>query len=268
MKKKALVLWMLLALSLTTLLTGCGTDDNDVAGSISPSYTESAPAKDKESTEAPAAEETTEKTATEDTAAEDTAEEDPEDRPLKLGRAEGNVYTNEYIGYACELDADWVIYPAEELQELPDNISEALSDTEAGDVLEGVQQITDMLAENVSDMTTINVLFQKLSLQERLVYSAMDEKEILELTLEQSEEMLQEAYAQMGIEVEGFEIVSVSFLGEERTALKMTSQLQGVPYYTLQIYDYDLGEYFATTTLASFNEDNTESLLDLFHAID
>ena len=125
-----------------------------------------------------------------------------------------------------------------------------------------------MLAENVSDMTTINVLFQKLSLQERLVYSAMDEKEILELTLEQSEEMLQEAYAQMGIEVEGFEIVSVSFLGEERTALKMTSQLQGVPYYTLQIYDYDLGEYSATTTLASFNEDNTESLLDLFHAID
>ena len=41
--------------------------------------------------------------------------------------------------------------------------------------------------------------------------------------------------------------------------------MEGVPYYTLQLFDYRLGQYSVTLTLASFVEDNTESLLDLFY---
>ena len=64
------------------------------------------------------------------------------------------------------------------------------------------------------------------------------------------------------------ESVKVSFLGQERTALKTEYTMEGVPYYTLQLFDFDLGQYSITLTLASFVEDNTADLLDLFYAVE
>ena len=43
---------------------------------------------------------------------------------------------------------------------------------------------------------------------------------------------------------------------------------QGVPYYTLQIMDYTVGQYGVTLTVSSFVEDKTQQLLDLFYAVE
>ena len=76
------------------------------------------------------------------------------------------------------------------------------------------------------------------------------------------------SYAQAGIMVSTMEKVTVSFLGEQRVALKTVGTLADMDYYILQIMDYKLGSYGVTLTLSSFVEDKTESMLELFYAVE
>ena len=81
--KRLIVLFTVLAL----LLAGCGEEipEADVSGKVEPT-TEAA-------TEAVT----------------------PAETPVSMGRMEGGTYTNEYAGYACDLDSSWIFYGAEEL---------------------------------------------------------------------------------------------------------------------------------------------------------
>lgn len=189
-----------------------------------------------------------------------------ETRPLSLGKTEGNTYINEYVGYGCELGTGWTLYPVEVLQEIPNDVVEALKGSELGDALEGVTQITDMMAENVDELTTVNVVYTKLTLQQRLAYALMDDAAIMEEVLKQRDVLIS-SYAQAGINVESIEEMTVTFLGQERLAMHTTATMQDVPYFILQVYDYHLGEWGVVTTFASFIEDKTESLLELFSPI-
>lgn len=238
MKKMTRILAMLLAL---LLLTGCGAEPEEVGGQITPAQDSTVPV---EATEVP----------------------DPE-KTAALGRLEGGVYTNSYTGYGCTLDENWTFYSAEELQELPENVAELMEGSELGDQTDFLQQITDMMAENVNDLTTINVLYQKLSMQERLAYMALNEEQIMDATLSQMDAMV-DAYAQAGIMVDTMEKTTVTFLGEERTALLTSSTIEDIPYYTLQLFDYHLGQYSVTLTLASYVENQTAQLLELFYEVE
>ena len=40
-----------------------------------------------------------------------------------------------------------------------------------------------------------------------------------------------------------------------------SATMEGVPYYTLQIFSHNLGAYSVTTTFASYVENQTEALL-------
>lgn len=202
-------------------------------------------------------------------AVEDSAEESVvgEGKEFSLGRMQGGVYTNEYLGAACELDSTWTFYTAEELQELPDEISDAIAGSELGDALSGIQQIMDMQAENVTELTNVNVLYQKLSVQEQLAYKAVSETAIIENMVSSQAELLKESYEQAGIIVEELNTKTVTFLGEEKTALYTKAKVEEADYYVLQLFDFDLGDYSVTLTFSSFLEDKTEALLDLFYAL-
>lgn len=229
-RKLSLILALLLVLS---MLTGCGGDT---------------PATEAPGTEAPT------------TAA-------VQENNLALGVVEGNTYTNTYAGIGCQLDSTWTVYPADQLQEMPSTVKDMMEGSELAEAMENVTQFTDMFAENVELLCNMNVLFQKLELNQRIAYSMMDEEEVLEATLEQKDKMI-EAYAQGGINVETMEIVTVTFLGQEHYALKTVAETQGVAYYCLQVFDFWLGSYSVTITFASFVEDSTESMLELFYALD
>lgn len=235
MKHTNLILALLLVVAL--LLTGCGgKDEADVGGQITP-----APATTPAETTAPT-----------------------EETPVSMGVLEGGTYHNSYAGFGCDLDANWTIYPADQLQDLPENVAQLLEGTE----LEGttLNQFTDVLAENVTDLTTFNVLYQKLSPQERLAHAVLDEEEVIDGVLEETSAML-EAYANAGILVESMEKKAVTFLGEERIGLYTVSTVQDVPYYMLQIFDYDLGSYSIVLTVASYWQDSTQAMLDLFYPV-
>ena len=238
--KKLLALLLVLSL----LLVGCGggKSETEVAGKVEPG------------TEAP-----TESDAAEAPAA-------AEETPVTMGRLEGGSYINEYAGYACDLDSSWTFYSAEELQELPENVKDLIAGTELGDTIDEVPQFTDMMAENVNEMVTVNVLYQKHTMEERLVYAMMSDEQILEETLKLKDTMI-EAYAQAGMDVQSMEMITVNFLGQERAALKTVSDVQGMAQYTLQVFDYHLGQYSVTLTATSFIEDNTQWVLDQFYSV-
>lgn len=241
--------WVLTALLVgTVLLTGCGGGQKDVSGKVTPNETQSAAVPAGTVEAAP-------------------AETAPEEKDVSLGRIEGGVYTNSYAGFGFELDANWEFYTAEELQELPGNIQELFKGTEVGDAAAEITQIMDMKAENANDLTTINVLYSKLDAQTRLAYAVMSEEDILDSVLEQKDALIS-SYAQAGIEVSTMEKVEVDFLGETHFAMHTSSTWDGVPYYILQLFDYHAGRYGITTTLSSYLEDNTQSLLTLFYTVE
>ena len=270
MKKFSLVLVLLMIVS---MLAGCAVVERvaDIAGvlkdpaSVLEGKVETFPAPDHaEVTEA--IEETEAIEATEAVEETEPATEAAEENAVSMGRLVGGVYSNSYTGYACDLNTNWEFYSAEELQDMPQNVAEMMGDSELLDDERVLKQFTDMMAENTEDLMTINVLYQKLSLDERLGYAMMGEKEILESMLGERGAM-EAAYANAGILVDNMEVVTVDFLGKERVALHTEASIQGVPYYTLQLFDFDLGAYGVTLTLASFVEDNTMSLVDLFYAV-
>lgn len=233
MKKRYFSLLLILVL----LLTACGGDKESISGSVQPA---TQPAE-------------TEPAETE--------------RPVSMGRMEGGVYTNSYVGFGCNLDSSWTFYSAEELQELPANAKEILEGSELGDAINPLDQFTDMMAENVEQLCTMNLLYQKIPAENRMAYAILSEEQIMEEVLKEKDKMI-EAYAQGGFDVTSMETVKVTFLGKERTALKTASITQGVAYYTLQLFDYKSGAYSTTLTLASFVDDNTADLLDLFYSVD
>lgn len=262
-KKFYLILPLILAICIS--LAACG-GESEVSGQITPTQSaaetipggtivQPEPTEAEVTTPAPTEPEVTEPVATE-----------PENN-LSLGRMEGGIYSNEYVGYACKLDSNWSFLSAEELQQIPSTVSDLISGSELAEALGDTAQFTDMMAENATDLTSMNVLYQKLSLQERLAYAALSEEAVVDATLEQMG-MLTDAYAQAGITVTSMEKVKVTFMGEERTAIYTVAAIGEIPYFLLQFFDFNLGPYAVTTTLASYVEDNTAALAGLFYRIE
>lgn len=272
-KQTATVSALALMLTLFLLLAGCGQDTTDsVSGILAPSENESISFPSgtlSTGTDTVQAEEEITPDAQEgQESAADSYDAEPDDGQtdaVSMGTLSGGTYTNSYTGFGFTLNKNWTIYPADQLQSLPEDLSELLME---GTDFEGIEvdMFTDVLAENVEDLTTINVLYQKMDMQSRLLFLNMSEEEIIDTMLEETYDSIVSAYANAGIIIESMERTTVSFLGEERAALRTVASQSDVPYYTLQFFDYDLGQYSVTTTLASYVTDNTESLTDLFFA--
>lgn len=189
-----------------------------------------------------------------------------EEKPVTLGVWDGYAYTNSYAGFGYTLDESWDIYKAEELQDLSGIVEEMFEGTDLED--SEYASITDFLAENVTDLTTMNMNYTKLSMQERLSYAMMDDEELIDLMLDNYYDTLVESYANAGIAVESIDKKPVTFLGQERVAMYTVASAENIPYYILQLYDYGLGAYGVTLTLGSYVEDNTEGLLELYYVVE
>ena len=240
MKKRMTVL--LAVLLIVSLLAACG-GEPAVSGTVEPVT---------QATTLP--EETTEAT------------EATEGAPLEIGRLQGGVYTNTYLGITCTLDESWTYQSAQELQQLPENIEELLQGTQVGDYMTQYTQLLDMKADNQTDLTGVNVVFTKMSIKEQVAYALMDDQGIVESTLSQKD-LLIESYTQAGMPVEEMEMVTVQYLGKDRPAIRTKCTLQGVPYYVLQVFEYQKGSYGATITASSFVEDKTQQALALFQPL-
>ena len=192
---------------------------------------------------------------------EESGNQEPETREVTLGELRDGVYYNAYAGFTITLDENWKPCTAEQLQDISDLTQEALQDSAMGEQLAEYEQITDMMAECYNDLTSLNVLYTRLDMMERADYALLSEEQ---LVVDQIE-LLTQTYADEGTAVESMEKKQVTFLGEEHFAVYTVASMDGTPYYTLQLFRYNLaGPYYVTLTLGSFVEDKTAELLDLF----
>lgn len=229
--------WLALIFALVMALSGCS-GKTSPAGTITPNPVTQAP----EETEAPT---------------------------ISLGQMTGGIYENAYAGYGCALDDNWVYYTAQELQDLSNLTQEMLQDTEM--MGKEHQQILDMVAQNATDLTSVNIVYSFVSLQDRLASALLTEEQYVDGVLGMKDQMA-DAYAQSGITLHTMEKVRVSFLGQERWAIHsdatITSDGVEIPYYILQLFERKPnGSYIVTLTLGSYMEDNTETLPDLFYPV-
>lgn len=268
--KKYLSLLLALVMILA-MFAGCGNSDDadNISGTILENENEETEEVTEEITEEETEEITEEVTeeATEEVTEEATETASEEESNLSLGRIEGGIYVNNYAGFACELSDSWAFYTAEELQELPASVSDAMSGSELGDAMANYTQFFDMSAENVDELLIMNVVYNKLSLTERAYYATLSEDQIADQVLGQKDDMAA-AYAQAGITLHSMEKVTVTFAGEERVAIYSVTEVQGIAYYVLQLFDYHCGEYSVSLTLGSYIDDNTGALLELFYAVE
>lgn len=242
------------------LLAGCGS-----TGTTQPQPT-SAPTEGETQPEITAAP-TEAATEPEATPAPTEEETQPAERPLALGILDGYTYTNAYTGYGCTLDDTWTIRSTEELQGVTGDIKDQLAGTQIEEFMDDYPQILDFSAVCAETLCTFNVNYTALSLKDRVQYALLSEEDIADMLLANMDLMV-DTYKQMGIEVISMEQVKVTFLNEERFAVKTYAVTEGIDYYMLQLMDYHLGSYGVVLTAASYLVDNTQSVLDLFYAVD
>ncbi len=178
--------------------------------------------------------------------------------PFSLGTVKDGVYASTYLGVGCKLDSNWQFYSAQQLQALPENAQDE-------NVLSQYAAITDMMAENATEMKSLNVQYTRLTMAERIAYAYMDDDTLLDDMLQNQMDLLISSYTDAGYQVKALEKKNVTFLGEQRVALYTEATTQGTTVYILQIFDYALGQFGATITFKSFGENKTEEMLPVFY---
>ena len=159
--------------------------------------------------------------------------------PFSPGTVENGVYTNSYAGFGCRLEENWIC-----------------SDTDP----------FDLLLEKESIQSGIRITHTRLSAAEYIRCQFQSEEQKLDSILAQKEQIIQH-YKTEGIAISSLNAESVTFLGEERRALRCEAAMDGIPYYLLQLHNFDAGAYGITLTVFSFYQDHTPEILDLFYPV-
>lgn len=233
-------------LSASILMTGCSSEKSPSSGATSDPAS-STPETPSSSQSAPA--------------------DDSKVEPTVLGTLQDNVYTNEYVNFGCKLDETWTMLGAEDLQTLPQEIGDILKDTDIGDSIGNTPQIMDLLAQNTESGANVNVLYTQMTSMERIAYLAMKESDVIDSVLKQKD-LLTQSYEQAGFKVKTMEKSTVQFLGEERTCIKTTLDVNGTEMIQIQLFDFQLkGKYNVTTTFGGLTEQAVTDLMDQFYRL-
>lgn len=171
------------------------------------------------------------------------------------GTIEDNVYWNETMKIGCALDETWYFYSEEEIMEANGTTAEVL-EGEIAEMIENGGTLTDMFAQNLETGATVNVVFERVSLANSLLYN---EKNYIEA----STATVEEAFAQMGIEDVAYTIQEAEFMGQTHMILQITGLYSGVPVYE-QVAVVKDGRNFTVVTVFSVLEGEAEEVLSCF----
>lgn len=240
---------LILAAMMLLSMTACGSKPADVRGEVETVAATEAQIQGEVET-APATE------APETEPAEEA--EEAEEVDVQLGTTDSNTYTNKFLKLRCTLGADWEFYTDEEIRELNQLTQDSLSDQYA-EMVKNADTLQDMYAINNETGETVNITISKMSLFAGAV-----------LTTEDYADM---AIPQLGpaLESAGMTDVQVSkdtisFTGEDTTALRITCKVDGYDLFeTMAVLKR--GAYIICITSASYIEDTTMGALDAFAKI-
>lgn len=178
---------------------------------------------------------------------------------FQLGVTTGGKYESTFLGIGCSLDDSWSFASQEELAQMIGATAEMFDNEEYAEQMKNTDMFYDMAAAADDGLVNINIIIQNMGL---LYGMALSEEKYIEISQEGLEEQLSSA----GFTLEGVEAGTVTFAGQERSGLHITCTYQGIAYYCQQVY-IKQGNYMSVITLASFFEDDTDSMLDYFYAV-
>lgn len=238
---------LLLTLAMLFALCACGKTEEEIRGAVTaiseePKAEEAAPSE------------------TEETTAESAEEAPIEDVEVKLGLVEGGRYESEFLGIGCELDENWTYASIEEMAQIMGMTTEVFAETDYAESIKSAEMFYDMYAARTDGLGSINILLQNMGL---LYGAVISEEQYVDLSTESLSSQLESA----GFANVEWERVELDFAGESRPGLKISSEIEGVPYYCTQVY-IKSGSHIAVITLATYFEDTTESMADYFFAVE
>ena len=178
---------------------------------------------------------------------------------FQLGVTTGGKYESTFLGIGCSLDDSRSFASQEELAQMIGATAEMFDNEEYAEQMKNTDMFYDMAAAADDGLVNINIIIQNMGL---LYGMALSEEKYIEISQEGLEEQLSSA----GFTLEGVEAGTVTFAGQERSGLHITCTYQGIAYYCQQVY-IKQGNYMSVITLASFFEDDTDSMLDYFYAV-
>lgn len=171
------------------------------------------------------------------------------------GTIQDNVYWNETMKIGCALDETWYFYSEEEIMEA-NGLTADMLEGKISEMIENGGTLTDMFAQNLKTGATVNVVFERVSLANSLLYN---EKSYIEA----STATLEEALAQLGIEDVACTIQEAEFMGQTHMILQITGQYSGVPVYE-QVAVVKDGRNFTVVSVFSMLEGEAEEVLSCF----
>ena len=171
------------------------------------------------------------------------------------GTIQDNVYWNETMKIGCALDETWYFYSEEEIMEA-NGLTADMLEGKISEMIENGGAITDMFAQNLETGATLNVVFERVSLPDSLLYN---EKNYIEA----STATLEEALTQLGIEDVAYTIQEAEFMGQTHMILQITGLYSGVPVYE-QVAVVKDGRNFTVVSAFSMQEGEAEEVLSCF----
>ena len=171
------------------------------------------------------------------------------------GTIQDNVYWNETMKIGCALDETWYFYSEEEIMEA-NGLTADMLEGKISEMIENGGTLTDMFAQNLKTGATVNVVFERVSLANSLLYN---EKSYIEA----STATLEEALAQLGIEDVACTIQEAEFMGQTHMILQITGQYSSVPVYE-QVAVVKDGRNFTVVSVFSMLEGEAEEVLSCF----
>lgn len=218
----------LLALAMTVMLASCGTAEDKI-GEIS---TGEAEISEKE---------TTAETTEPETAAK--------------GENSGTTYRNDSAGIMCELDDSWTLYSEEELAMLAGSVTEVLNDDGFEKLVEAGVCLYDFYAYR-EDGANLNITIAKIAGLE-----SVDEKKYVETV----SEGITESMSGAEFKIRDVEIEETLFAGERHSMVHVSLEYQGNALFE-RIAFIKKGAYVFQITSATYFEDSTAELMDMFTA--
>ena len=176
---------------------------------------------------------------------------------LTLGTVEGNTYQNEALGYGCTLEG-WTFADSNRLAEL-NHVAAENVDANLLEQIAASDTFMDMYAESADRLANVNVNVENIA---REGFGDYSEKDYCDAAFPQ----MAEAMNQMGASDVNVQQSTVYLGWDEHPGMIMTSTIQGVPVFQKQAC-VKFGDYMASITVTTYNEDNTDSILSLFYKL-
>lgn len=173
------------------------------------------------------------------------------------------AYTNDYFGYTCALPGDWYVLNADEVDQVIGKAKDAMGEGDASDIikksLDDGTSAMDFYAVSGSGTQTINIVLGKGTFLQRF----LSEKQLLEASIS----LLTSGLENMGATNITHTSETVTVLGKEHAALRVSAEYQGITLNEL-ICLIVKGSYLSTITITDMAGNPTDDALAYFQSIE